>query len=177
MINLGMEETIQIPEGIDVSLEGKTLSVSGSNGELSRKFDPEGVEIDIDDEKVLVKSESSKKRQRAAVGTVVSHVNNMIKGAQEDFSSKLKVVYSHFPISVSVRDGKVKIENFIGEEKPRYADIVGDTDVEIKGEEIEVKGADKEAVGQTAANIEETAHVKGRDPRVFQDGIYIVKRP
>lgn len=177
MLNLGIEKTVKVPEGVDVALDGKTLRVNGSNGKLSREFDLEEVEIDIDDGKIVIRSESSKKRQRAAVGTVVSHINNMLKGAQGDFSSKLKVVYSHFPISVSVQDGKVKIENFIGEEEPRFANVLGDVEVDIKGEEIEVRGADKEAVGQTAANIEQTAQTKGRDPRVFQDGIYIVERP
>lgn len=177
MIDPGIEKTVQVPEGVDVDLDDGILRVKGPNGELSREFDLEGVQIDIVDEKIVVRSESSKRRQRAAVGTVVSHINNMLKGAQEDFSSKLKVVYSHFPISVSVQDGKVKIENFIGEEEPRFANVLGDTEVEIEGEEIEVKGADKEAVGQTAANIEQAAQAKDRDPRVFQDGIYIVKRP
>lgn len=177
MIDPGVEKTVSIPEEVDVSLEGGTFNVSGPNGELSREFDLKDVEIGLRDNEAIVKSDSSKKRTRAAVGTAVSHIKNMIQGVKEDFSSKLKVVYSHFPISVSVQDGKVQIDNFIGEEEPRFADIVGDAEVEVKGEEIEVRGANKEDVGQTAANIEQTAHVRGRDPRVFQDGIYIVERP
>ncbi len=61
--------------------------------------------------------------------------------------------------------------------KPRVAEIVGDTEVKINGEEIEVTGPDKEAVGQTSANIEQATHSGNRDPRVFQDGVYIVERP
>jgi len=76
---------------------------------------------------------------------------------------------------VNVEGNKVKIENFIGEEKPRAAEIVGDAEVEINGEEMEVKGPSKEDVGQTAANIEQATKAKNRDPRTFQDGVYIVE--
>ena len=48
--------------------------------------------------------------------------------------------------------------------------------VEIKGDEVVVSGIDKEAVGQTAANIEQTTRIRGYDPKVFQDGIYPVDK-
>ncbi|KXB05839.1 50S ribosomal protein L6, partial [candidate division MSBL1 archaeon SCGC-AAA382A20] len=144
---------------------------------LSREFDILGILIEENKDEIIVKSDSSKKRSRASVGTVVSHIKNMIEGVTEGFTSRLKIVYSHFPITVNVASGKVKIENFIGEEEPRYAEIVGGTEVEIKDDEIELTGFDKEEVGQTAANIEQSARVRDRDLRVFQDGIYIIERP
>ncbi len=176
MMNQSVEEKVEIPDEVEASVEGRTVKVSGPNGELSRTFDIFGIDIGEENDDVLVKSESSRKKQVAAVGTVVSHVQNMIEGVTEGFTSKLKVVYSHFPINVSVDGDAVKIENFIGEEKPRTANIVGSTEVEIQGEEIVVKGSDKEEVGQTAANIEQATRAQGRDPRVFQDGIYVVER-
>jgi large subunit ribosomal protein L6 len=48
--------------------------------------------------------------------------------------------------------------------------------IEIKGEFLTITSIDKEKVGQTAANIERATKVKNKDIRVFQDGIYIVKR-
>lgn len=68
------------------------------------------------------------------------------------------------------------IQNFLGERYPRKAEILETVKVEVKGEIITVTGIDKEKVGQTAANIERATKVKNRDIRVFQDGIYIVKR-
>lgn len=177
MLDKGIKEKVQTPEEVNVTLEGRIVRVSGPDGELSKEFDLRGVNVEKEDDEIIVVSDSSRKKRRASVGTVVSHLENMFKGATEGFTSKLKVVYSHFPISVSVKNGKVEIENFIGEENPRRAEIVGESEVEIKGEEIEVRGPDKEEVGQTAANIEQTASVKNRDPRVFQDGIYIVEAP
>lgn len=177
MVDVGIEETVEIPEGIDTSLDGNILKISGPNGELSRTFDLRGISLEEGEDCIVVKSESSRKKRRAAVGTVVAHVENMIKGVTEGFESRLKVVYSHFPISVDVRDDRVEVENFIGEEEPRVAKIVGkETEVNVNGEEIEVRGPNKEEVGQTAANIEQSAQVRGRDPRVFQDGVYIVEK-
>ena len=68
------------------------------------------------------------------------------------------------------------IQNFLGERYARKADILETVKVEVKAEIITVTGIDKEKVGQTAANIERATKVKNRDIRVFQDGIYIVKR-
>jgi large subunit ribosomal protein L6 len=98
----------------------------------------------------------------------------MIKGVVEGFECKLKIVYAHFPIQVKVEGDKVLIINFLGEKKPRKAQIVGkETKVKVTSDEIIITGIDKEAVGQTAANIEQATRIKGYDPRVFQDGIYI----
>jgi large subunit ribosomal protein L6 len=70
----------------------------------------------------------------------------------------------------------VIIENFLGEKSPRRTKIVGRAEVRVKGNEIVVTGIDKEECGQTAANLEQATRVKNLDPRVFQDGIYIVRR-
>lgn len=177
MVDPGIKKAVEVPEEVEASLENSVFRVSGPEGELSREFDLRGVKLRKEGEKIIVSSNSSRKKRRSSVGTVISHIRNMFEGVVNPFSSKLKVVYSHFPISVSVEGNKVKVENFIGEEKPRVAEVVGDTEVEVKGEDIEIRGPDKEAVGQTAANIEQATQAKGRDPRVFQDGIYIVERP
>ncbi|KXB01041.1 50S ribosomal protein L6 [candidate division MSBL1 archaeon SCGC-AAA259O05] len=177
MLKQGIKKTVDFPEEVEFSLDGDTLRVSGPDGELSRVFDQNGIELDKDGNSVVLKAKTGRRKVRAAFGTAVSHIENMIKGVTEGFSCKLKVFYSHFPISVSVSDDRVKIENFLGEEKPRFSRIVGDTEVEVKGEEIEVRGIKKEDVGQTAANIEQVAQTRNRDPRVFQDGIYIVEEP
>lgn len=177
MMESGIEKSVEIPEEVNIELEGDYLKVSGPEGELSRDFNLLGLDLEKENDRIVIKSESSRKERKAAVGTAVSHIKNMIEGVTSLFSSELRVVYSHFPISVNVREDRVEIENFIGEEEPRVAKVVGDTEVKVKGEEIEVTGLDKEDVGQTAANIEEATQTKGRDPRVFQDGIYITKRP
>jgi len=100
----------------------------------------------------------------------------MMSGVAYGFQYKLKLVYSHFPIQVKVEGRTISIDNFLGERKPRSARIMGESSVVVQGDELVVTGIDKEEVGQTAANIEQATRIKGRDPRVFQDGIYLVEK-
>ena len=110
------------------------------------------------------------------MGTFRSHITNMIIGVTAGFEYKMKIVYSHFPVKTSVKGDKFVIENFLGEKYPRSASILGDTKISTKGDEVVLTGSDKEHVGQTAANIEQITRIKGYDPRVFQDGIYITQK-
>jgi large subunit ribosomal protein L6 len=89
----------------------------------------------------------------------------------------MKIVYSHFPIKTHVKDNELIIENFLGEKLPRRAKIVGDTKVKISGDQIILTGTNIELIGQSMANIEHATEIKNYDPRVFQDGIYLVEHP
>ena len=70
----------------------------------------------------------------------------------------------------------VTIDNFLGERTPRKSKVFGDSKVSIKGDKVSVTGTSLEFVSQTAANIELATKVKGRDRRVFQDGIYLISK-
>jgi large subunit ribosomal protein L6 len=171
-----MQEKIEVPEGVEFKVEGKRVEISGKKGKLSREFDLPGLRIRAEGRFILAEIDSLRRRNKAALGTFKAHVMNMIKGVTEGFVYKLRTVYSHFPITVKVEGKRVTIHNFLGERSPRVADIVGDVMVEVNGDEILVKGIDKDAVGQTAFNIEQATSVKYRDRRIFQDGCYIVER-
>lgn len=167
---------IQIPQGVTVTLSGATLTVKGQKGQVSREFRFPGIKIKADGN-VTVEATKIDKQTKATVGTYASHVNNMVKGVTEGYEYNMKIVYSHFPIQVKV-EGKdrVSIGNFLGERKPRYASIMGDTKVNVAGDKVTLTGINKEHVGQTAANIEQACKIRNRDPRVFQDGVYIIKK-
>ncbi len=169
-----LTDEIPIPEGIEVTIQDEIV-VSGSKGELKRKFKTRNINITKDDDKIILEAPFPKKRDKAMLGTIKSHLTNMMIGLTDGFSYKMKIVYAHFPMTVKVSD-KVTIENFLGERHPRTAKILGDTKVQVKGDEVTVEGINKEDVGQTMANIEQATKIKGRDPRVFQDGIYLVSK-
>ena len=168
---------IDIPEGVSVDVDGMTVTVTGPLGTLKRIFNNTGIAIEKADNKVIVRALSHKRKAKANAGTVEAHIRNMIKGVQKEWVYKLRVVYSHFPIKVAVKGDVVEIVNFLGAKTPRYARIMPGTKVEIKGQDIIVRSINKEAAGQTAANLE-TATKLGPDfdPRKFQDGIYIVEK-
>lgn len=170
-----LRDEIPIPDGIQVTINDEVV-VTGSKGELKRNFKSRNIKITKEDGKVVLEAPFPKKRDKAMLGTIKSHISNMITGLTDGFSYKMKIVYAHFPMTVKVAAGKVTIENFLGERHPRTAKVLGDTQVQIKGDEVTVEGMNKEEVGQTMANIEQATKIKGRDPRVFQDGIYLISK-
>ncbi|MCE5213188.1 MAG: 50S ribosomal protein L6 [Methanobacterium sp.] len=170
-----LRDEILIPEGIKVTIKDEIV-VTGSKGELKRKFKSRNIKISEDDGKIILEAPFPKKRDKAMLGTIKSHLTNMIIGLTDGFNYKMKIVYAHFPMTVKVSGDKVNIDNFLGERHPRTAKILGETKVQVKGDEVIVKGINKEDVGQTMANIEQATKIKGRDPRVFQDGIYLISK-
>jgi large subunit ribosomal protein L6 len=170
-----LREEIPVPDDVEIILND-TVQVKGPKGELSRKFSSKNIFIKTEDNNVIVEAHFPKKKDKAMLGTTKSHITNMIHGVKEGFTYKMKIVYAHFPMTVKAAGNKVTIDNFLGERYPRTAKIVGDAKVQIKGDEVLVTGINKEDVGQTMANLEQATKIKGRDPRVFQDGIYLVDR-
>ncbi|PTD94303.1 50S ribosomal protein L6 [archaeon SCG-AAA382B04] len=171
------KKEIQIPEEVSFEIKNNTIKVEGENGKLEKEFKSPNIKIEKKNDKIILTSLTKRKEDKSQLGTFSSHLKNMLKGVQEDFKYKAKAVYSHFPIKIETNDKQVLIKNFIGEESPRKVDIIGEqTKVEVSGEELTIRGPDKEAVGQTAAKIEEETDIRGKDPRVFQDGIYVIER-
>jgi large subunit ribosomal protein L6 len=171
-----ISKTIQVPDGVDVILAERKVTVKGNKGTLTRDFSHASVSIDANGKTVRVWAEWPRKKEAALVGTIHSHIQNMINGVQKGFSYKLKIVFSHFPISVKVQDKTVLIENFTGERRARRVKIVGDVQVKVQTEDVIVQGLNLEDVSQTAAKIEQSTKVKKKDPRVFLDGIYVYER-
>jgi len=175
-VDAWIREEVEIPEGVEVTIEGNTVKVKGPKGELERELKYPGVKIFTEDGKVVIYKEFPRKKDIAITRTFKAHIANMIKGVTEGFTYRLKVVYSHFPISVKVQGDEVIIENFLGEKAPRRAKILPGVTVKVRGQEITVESIDKEKAGQTAANIEQATRITKWDRRVFQDGIYIVDK-
>ena len=172
-----IKEKIEIPNGVEITTEEKTVHVKGEKGSLSRMLSHPRVNITAKNNIVEISCmDSPKRKEKALIGTFKAHINNMIKGVTEGFEYKMKTVFAHFPIKTSVEGDVFIIQNFLGERSPRKAIILEGVTVEAKGENVTVSGIDKEKVGQTTANIERATKVKKRDIRVFQDGVYIISK-
>ncbi len=176
------KKVIEVPEDVSVEIENYKIKASGPLGALEKelkeleRFDE--IKIEKQDNKIIVRIEGKERRKvKAMAGKIAALIRNAIKGVKEGFTYKMRIVYSHFPIKVEIKDNEVIINNFLGERTPRIAKIVGNTKVEIKGQDIIVTSVDKEEAGQTAGNIEQATRITGKDRRVFQDGIFIVEKP
>ncbi len=170
------KETIEIPEGVEVKVEGRTVTVKGPKGEQTRTFPVSRIRIIKEGNTVILTTELPRKKDNALLGTFRSHVQNMITGVSKGFVYKMKIVYSHFPVKASAKEDVFVIDNFLGEKHPRTAKILGDTKITVKGDVVILEGSNKEDVGQSAANIEQATKIRGFDLRVFQDGIYITEK-
>ncbi len=168
-----MEKELEIPEGITLEADKKTIKVSGEKGQLERSFKYfHDIKIEKKEKKLIVSSKIDKRKVKAMVGTIIAHVKNMIKGVKKGYIYNMKIVYSHFPLTVKTEGDKLLINNFIGEKKSRIAKIVGNTKIDIKGQDIVLTGINREEVGQTMGNIEQACRINKFDRRIFQDGIY-----
>ena len=172
-----MQVEIAIPEDVTAELDHLDLTVEGPEGSVTRRLWFPGVTVSVDGDAVVVEADAEDAKTRATVGTFESHIENMLHGVTDGWEYEMEVVYAHFPMQVNVEGDDVVIENFLGERAPRRTRIRGDTQVQVDGEEITLVGPDKDAVGQTAANIEQLTRVNDKDTRVFQDGVYITKKP
>ncbi len=168
---------LEIPEDVDASLDHLDLTVEGPEGSVTRRLWYPDIDVTVEDGSVVVESTEDDAKTLSTVGTFESHIENMFHGVTEGWAYEMEVFYSHFPMQVNVEGDEVVIENFLGEKAARRTTVHGDTDVSVDGEELTVTGPDIEAVGQTAADIEQLTRINDKDVRVFQDGVYITQKP
>jgi large subunit ribosomal protein L6 len=173
------KEELEIPKGITVNLvEGQKIRVKGPNGDITKDFSHvRGIKVSIENNKIIFSTNFPKGQTLALIKTVVSIINNLIKGIQNNYTYILKVCYSHFPCQVEAKPEKKEIHiiNFLGERAPRVTKIEENVKVMVKGDDVILEGPDKETLGQTAANLRKCCKIRKKDPRVFQDGIYLYK--
>jgi large subunit ribosomal protein L6 len=167
---------VKIPDGVKASLDGSILRVTGPKGQLSRNVRFPQVAVTSDGKEVTISTESKRKEITAMVGTLEAHTKNMCRGVTEGYEYHMKVVYSHFPIQLKLQGNRLEIANFLGEKKSRHARIEPGVTAKVGNDEVILSGIDRELVGTSAANIEHATRIRNRDPRVFQDGIYMVQR-
>ena len=167
---------VDLPEGVTISMDNHDVKLSGPRGELSRNFKHSMISLSEDKGNVKLVGKKLRRKEKALIGTWKAHLANMIRGVDTGFKYEMKIVFAHFPMKVAAKGNNVTIDNFLGEKATRTAAIAEGVDVKVKGDTVTVEGNNVENVGQTAANMERATVVKGRDTRVFQDGIYLISK-
>lgn len=177
MVAMAIEKRVAIPDGIQVSVEGRKVKVKGPKGSLERDFeDPrydKAISIAAGGKEFVAKSESDERKIKAVVGTFAAHVKNMIAGVSRGWKYRMKVHYTHFPITLEAKGSAVVVKNLLGEKSIRRVELPPGVKIEVKKDEVFLTGIDKEAVSQGAAKIEIAARLPKKDRRVFLDGVYM----
>jgi large subunit ribosomal protein L6 len=171
-----IEDTIELPSGVQATVEGRIITVKGKKEELKRELKSLAVNMTVVENKVILSSASPTKREKRMIGSMHAHINNMIAGVTEGHIVTLKICASHFPMNVTISGKDLIVKNFFGGKVPRVLRLKEGVDVKIEGNIVKVTGADKDLVGQCAASIEQLCRITNRDKRIFQDGIYIINK-
>merc|ERR1712048_234437 len=162
------EKSIEIPEGVTVQAKARQVTVSGPRGKLSRNFKHLQVQIEVRGNRVYACYWFGARREIAKVQTVLAHINNLIKGVTRGFETKMRFVYAHFPVNVTISKDKknVEIRNFLGEKVVRVVDMRDGVTCERSDkvkDEIILTGNDIDLVSQSAADIQQICLVKRKD--------------
>lgn len=148
MSRIGLKP-IEIPEQVEVKLDGHHVTVKGPKGELDRVFHPEML-IKMEEKVITVERPSDHKRHRSLHGTTRSLIWNMIEGVSQGYEKKLELVGVGYRAQKS---GNKLILN-VGYSHP--VEMTPESGIEIDvpdNTHVTVKGIDKERVGAVAANI------------------------
>jgi large subunit ribosomal protein L6 len=169
---------VDLPAGVQLSVAARTLRAKGPLGTAERPFPADVLDLAVDGPAVTltIKLPPTRKRSRALLRTWAAHVANLAGGVSRGVEARLKVVAAHFPMKVQVRGEELVIENFLGEKHPRLTRLLPGTKAQVEGDIVTLSGWDVEQVGQSAANVERVTRIRDYDPRVFQDGIYLIER-
>ena len=178
-INLNkMEEKMDIPAEIDISINGQIVTLKKDSKETKRTLNREIIASKENNTLVLI-TRDNKKEQRRNLRTLIAHIKNDIEGLTNGFEYDLEICNVHFPMNVTFDKAKkeIIIKNLIGEKHHRLVKVLTDVEVEIKMPHIKLRSYNIEIVGQMAANLEKATRIRYKDRNKFQDGIFITKKP
>ncbi len=167
---------IEVPENISALIEGDYIVVKGKLGSSRQKFNTKYAKIEVNGRTIKISDPENKMllNKYARIETALSNeIKRSFVNVENGIERKMEIIYSHFPMSTEIKGKKFMIKNYLGRKINTSADIVGDTKIDVKGQNITVKGTDAYDVGQTVANIRNACKARGFDSRVFQDGIYV----
>lgn len=168
---------LDIPDGVEVTVKSRTVTVTGPRGTLVRTF--KHVNLDmmmVSENKLRIDLWFGTRKQTATIRTISTHIKNMCVGVTQGYLYKMRFVSSHFPINVSLNQRNVEIRNFLGDKLVRRVPLIDGVEYvrtpDVK-DQIELSGNDITTVSLCAARIRQSCDIKNKDLRKFLDGIFV----
>ena len=140
---------IPIPEGVEVKVEGDRVLVKGPLGSLEMRYEPVFVEIEVAEGEVRVRRKGDRAPYRARHGLYRALIANMVRGVKEKWEQRLLIQGMGYKARM---EGKTLVME-LGFSHPVKFRVPDDVEVEVKDNTIIVRGIDKQRVGQVAADI------------------------
>ncbi len=140
---------IEIPPGVEAAVQATTVNVKGPGGALSLDILP-GISVIVEDGCIVVERESDQKEHRALHGMTRSLLVNMVEGVSKGFEKKLELTGVGYRAQMHGQ----KLVLIVVYSHPVEIDPPAGIEIEVPApNRIIIKGADKQAVGNLAANI------------------------
>lgn len=140
---------IAVPAGVEVAIEGTTVTVKGPKGELSRTFQP-SMTITQEGSEIIVTRPDDTRESKSFHGLTRTLIANMVEGVSKGFSKKLQMVGVGYRATLKGKD----LEMSLGYSHPVFVEAPENITFEVPSQtEVVVSGPDKEQVGQVAADI------------------------
>jgi len=145
------KKPIAIPAGVDVQIDGTTVTVKGPKGTLTRNVHP-NISVEKEGNEIIVSRPNDNKENRSLHGLTRTLINNMVVGVNESFKKELEVNGVGYRVELKGKDLLLKIgyshDVIIAAEEGITIEVPGPN-------KIVISGPDKQKVGQFAANIRE----------------------
>ena len=143
------KEPIELPKGVEFKQNGNVVTLKGGNGELSLKLNSE-VELKQDDNTLSLAPRSGSRFANAVAGTMRALLANMAQGVSQGFERKLELVGVGYRAQLQGN----KLNLTLGFSHPVVYEAPEGVSIQTPSQtEIVIKGADKQQVGQVAAEI------------------------
>jgi large subunit ribosomal protein L6 len=140
---------VEVPSSIDVSIRGGLVTAKGPNGELTLN-QHELVSVDLEEGKLQVKANNDSKLARSMSGTTRALLSNIVTGVSQGFEKKLTIIGVGYRAQVQGKN----LNLTLGFSHPVVYPIPEGITIEAPSQtELVIKGADKQKVGQVAAEI------------------------
>jgi large subunit ribosomal protein L6 len=154
------KQPVPVPENVTVTIKGSEVTVKGPQGELKRHFDPD-MKIEQDGGQVVVSRPTDQRRHRALHGLTRALINNMVIGVNEGYERRLEIIGTGYRAEMQGEDLKLSLgysHDIVVVPPPGVK-----FQIEERGKLIILTSADKELIGQVAADIR-----KLRPPEPYQ---------
>ena len=140
---------IDVPAGVQVTIDGHVVTAKGAKGELTREFNPMMI-IKQEGEQIIVERPDDSREAKSLHGLTRTLIHNMVEGVATGFSKKLQLVGVGYRAALKGKD----LEMQLGYSHPVLVEAPENITFEVPSQtEIVVSGPSKEQVGQVAANI------------------------
>lgn len=140
---------IEVPKGVEIKIEGHSISVKGPKGTLSRSL-PSVITVAMEGTNLILKRKNDENQSRALHGLYRMLISNMVLGVSKGFEKKLEL--SGVGYRASKQGNKLVLQ--VGFSHPVVFDPPAGIEFKVEGQDkVLVSGADKEIVGLIAGNI------------------------